>query len=173
MREKPAEDGAKETHGRRADPPVALGVIRAEQLRVAEEVTVDTSKHDRRERVVLDGPTRNGLATRLKRHEGDGDQDVPGDGILAVLAGAARAEGDDGGGADAEGRLQGEGGDEGRAALGAEVPVEAAEEEGAYAEEAEGGAGFDPAGALCGCRQAEADIDGVSCGRMLMIMPSC
>lgn len=172
VREKPAEDGAKQTHGRRADPPVALGVIRAEELRVAEEVTVDTSKHDGRQGVVLDGAARDGLAARLEGDERDGHEHVPGDDVLVVLAVAARAEGDDGGGADAEGRLQGEGGDEGRAAFWAEAPVEAAEEEGAYAEEAEGGAGFDPAGALGGCGQAEADVDGVSYGRMLMMMPS-
>lgn len=50
--------------------------------------------------------------------------------------------------------------------------MEAAEEEGADAEEAEGGAGFDPAGALGWCCEAEADVDGVSWGRVLMVMSS-
>lgn len=148
MRKQPAEDGANKTHRRSTNPTIALGVVSAEQLRIAEQVAVDTREDDAREGVVLEGAAGDGLAARLERHQRDGDQHVPGDG---VLAGALWAEGDDGGGGDAEGRLQGEGGYEGCALLGPEVPVEAAEEEGPYAEEAEGGAGFDPAGALGWC----------------------
>lgn len=51
--------------------------------------------------------------------------------------------------------------------------MEAAEEEGADAEEAERGAGFDPAGALSWCCEAEADVDSVSWEWVLMVMSSC
>lgn len=160
VREQATRDGTEQQHERRADPAVPLGVVEAEQLRVAEQVAVDAGQHDAGEGVVLEGAAGDGLAARLEGHERDGHQDVPGDLVLGVAAGA---EGHDGGGGDAQRRLEREAGDERPAPLGAEAAVEPAEEEGADAEAAERGPGLDPPGALRGRREAEPDVDGVAC----------
>lgn len=160
-REQPTSHGTKQQHEWRAQPPVPLGVVQPEQLGVTKQVAVDARQHNARQCVVPQGAAGHGLAARLEGHEGNGHEDVPGDVADAVVAGT---EGHDGGGGDAEDGLEHEAADEGAASLGAEVAVEAAEEERADAEEAEGSARLDPPRALRGCREAKADVHGVACG---------
>lgn len=159
MRKQPTRQRAQDQHKGRAHPAVPLGIVQAEQVGVAKQVTVDARQHDARQGIVFQGAARNGLPTGLKGHERNGHQHVPGDIVGAIAPGA---KGHDGGGDGAEEGLGGEGGDEGGAAFGAEEAVEAAEEEGADAEAAQRGAGLDPAGAFCGRREAQADVDGVA-----------
>lgn len=133
VREQPTRHGPEQQHQRRPDPAVPLRVLESEQLHITEQVAVDARQDHAREGVVPERPAGHGLAARLEGHERDRHQDVPPDVVLAV---APRAEGDDGGGRDAQGRLDREAGYEGGAPLGAKVAVEAAEEEGPDAEAA-------------------------------------
>lgn len=164
MRKQAARQRTQQQHERGAQPAIPLGIVDAEQLRIAEQITINARQHDARQRVVLERAAGDGLAAGLEGDERDGHQGVPGDVLAGPFAEVGGAPGDDGGGGDAEQGLGGEGGEEGGAALGREEAVEAREEEGADAEGQQRGAGFDPAGALGRGGEAEADVDGVSFG---------
>lgn len=163
VRKDTAQDRAGEQQQRGGGPAVALDVAGGKEVLVGKEVAVDAGEDDAGEGVVLEGAAGDGLAAALKGDEGEGQQDGPVDG---VVAGGGGREGDDEGGGDSEEGLGGKGGAEDPAALGGEEAVEAGEEEGADAKGEEGDAGAVEAGADGGVyegRDAEGDVDGVSC----------
>lgn len=159
MRKQAAGDGTDEEHDRRCEPAVPFHVVKLEEVGVREEVAVDAGQDDAGEGVVLQRPARDGLPATLEGDQGDGHQDVPAD----VVASSTWAERHQRGCYDDEENLEGKRGAEDPSALGREVSVEAAEQEGSDAEAREGGAGLDPSRRLVGCREPEPNVDRVPC----------
>lgn len=133
MSKQPADQRTNQQHQRSAHSPIPLDIIQTEQLSIAKQIAVNTGEHNTRQRIVFQRATRHGLSTRLERHQRDGQQNVPRDGV-GGLRRAARAESDDGGGGGAEDGLESERGEQSGATRGCEGAVEACEGEGADAE---------------------------------------
>lgn len=133
MRKKPTHQRANQQHQRSTYSPVSLDIIQTEQLSITEQIAVDTRQHNACQRIIFQSTTRHSLSTRLERHQRDGQQNVPRDGV-GGLRWTARAKSDDGGGGGAEGGLKSKRGEESGATRGLEGAVEACKGEGADAE---------------------------------------
>lgn len=153
MRKKPTHQSTNQQHQRSAHSPIPLDIIQTEQLSITKQIAVNTRQHNTRQGIVLQRATRHGLSARLERHQRDGQQNIPRDGVSG-LGWTTRAESDDGGGGGAEGGLERKRGEQGGATRGFEGAVKSCKGKGADAKGDERGAGFDPAGGLRGSCQA-------------------